>query len=300
MVDISRATSGVNLPPEVSQEIWGSTLEASAVMQASRQISLPGSGVSIPIVTGDAEAGWVAETENKPVSRPTLANKTITPYKLAVIVPFSDEFRRDIPALYAELVRRLPSALGKKFDQTVYASSGAPGSNFDQLGGADALVVDGTATYADLVAVYNAIAAEGGDLSAWIARPELQGLLLSATDGFGRPLFTPDATTSSRVGSMLGRPIFGTRATMLAGDTGIAGDFAGSAVFGTVEGVQVSFSDSATLTDGTTTVGTGEGAVEIPNTINLWQSNMFAVRAEIEVGFRVRDLEHFKRIRAAA
>lgn len=288
MVDISRATSGVNLPPDVSQEIWGGTLEASAVMQASRQINLPGSGVSIPIVTGEAEAGWVAETAAKPVSRPTLANKTITPYKLAVIVPFSDEFRRDLPALYAELVRRLPSALGKKFDQTVYAATGAPGSNFDQLGGATQVTVDATNTYADLVAAYQAVAAAGGDLSAWIARPELQGLLLGATDGFGRPLFTPDATTSNQVGSMLGRPIYGTRATMLSSttvgdDTGIAGDFAGSAVYGTVEGVQVSFSDQASLDDGGTE-------------IRLWQQNMFAVRAEIEVGFRVRDLDHFVRI----
>lgn len=288
MVDISRATSGVNLPPDVSGEIWTGTLEASAVMQASRRINLPGSGVSIPIVTGEAEADWVAETAEKPVSRPTLANKTITPYKLAVIVPFSDEFRRDLPALYAELVRRLPSALGKKFDETVYAASGAPGSNFDQLGTAAQLTVDGTDPYADLVAVYNAVAAAGGDLSAWVARPELQGLLLGATDGFGRPLFTPDATTSNRVGSMLGRPIFGTRATMTSSttvgdDTGIAGDFSGSAVYGTVEGVQVSFSDQATLNDGGTA-------------INLWQSNMFAVRAEVEVGFRVRDIDHFVRI----
>lgn len=288
MVDISRATSGVNLPPDVSGEIWASTLEASAVMQASRRITLPGGGVSIPIITGDAEADWVAETAEKPVSRPTLANKTITPYKLAVIVPFSDEFRRDLPALYGELTRRLPSALGKKFDETVYAASGAPGSNFDQLGGASQVTVDATDTYQDLVAAYQAVAAAGGDLSAWIARPELQGLLLSATDGFGRPLFTPDATTSNRVGSMLGRPIFGTRATMLSSttvgdDTGIAGDFAGSAVYGTVEGVQVSFSDQATLNDGGTA-------------LNLWQSNMFAVRAEIEVGFRVRDLDHFVRI----
>lgn len=45
------------------------------------------------------------------------------------------------------------------------------------------------------------------------------------------------------------------------------------AVWGTVEGMEISFSDQATLVDGTTT-------------INLWQQNMFAVRAEIEVGFR--------------
>lgn len=288
MVDLSRATSGVNLPPDVSTEIWSNSIESSVIMQAARRINLPGSGVNIPIITGEAQADWVGETEAKPVSRPTLGNKTITAYKLAVIVPFSDEFRRDLAGLYGELARRLPSALGKKFDETVFATTGAPGSNFDQLGTAAQMTVDATATYQDLVAVFNAVAATGADMTHWIARPELQGLLLSATDGFGRPLFTPDATTSSRVGSMLGRPILGTRATLpksttVGDDTGVAGDFSGSAVWGSVEGVKISMSDQATLDDGGTP-------------INLWQQNMFAVRAEIEVGFRVRDVSHFVRI----
>ena len=288
MVDISRATTGVYLPAEISGEIWATAVESSVVMQAARRINLPGAGVNIPIITGDPTADWVAETAHKPVSRPTLDNKTITAYKLAVIVPFSDEFRRDKAALYGEIARRVPAALGKKFDETVFAATGAPGSNFDQLGTAAQLTVDGTNTYQDLVAVYNAVASGGGDLTHWIASPALQGLLLSATDGFGRPLFTPDATTSNRVGSMLGRPILGTRtalptSTTVGDDTGVAGDFAGSAVWGSVEGVKVSFSDQATLNDGGTP-------------LYLWAQNMFAVRAEIEVGFRVRDLDHFIRI----
>ena len=53
---------------------------------------------------------------------------------------------------------------------------------------------------------------------------------------------------------------------------GVAGDWT-QAVWGTVEGIDISFSDQATLQNGTVT-------------INLWQQNMFAVRAEIEVGFR--------------
>lgn len=287
-IDINRTTSGVSLPREVSAEIWGNTVEQSAIMQTARQIQLPGGGATIHIVTGEPEAGWTNETDNKPVSRSTLDNKTITGYTLAVIEPFSNQFRRDLPGLYAELARRLPFALARKFDSTVYGVGAAPGSNFDQLGTAPAMTVDGTNTYQDLVAVFNAIAAQGGDLTHWIARPELQGLLLSATDGFGRPLFTPNATTSSVVGSMLGRPIYGTRGVMqtstTVGDTtGIAGDFSGSAVWGQVEGVQISVSDQATLTDGATT-------------LNLWQRNMFAVRAEIEVGFRVRDVNRFVRI----
>ena len=285
-VDINRGTTGVNLPPQVAAEIWGATLEASAVMQAARRINLPGSGVSIPLVTGDASAAWVAETEEKPVSRATLSNKTMTPYTLAVIEPFSNQFRRDLPALYGELVRRLPFALGKVFDQTVFGTTTAPGSNFDQLTSAPTLTVDGTGTFADLAAVLNAIAAQGAELTHWLASPALHGLALTAVDSLGRQFFVNDPAGSSSVGSIFGAPVIRTRATMPSGagatadKIGYAGDWAGSAVWGSVEGVQISISDQSTLNDGGTA-------------INLWQRNMFAVRAEIEVGFRVRDVNHF-------
>jgi HK97 family phage major capsid protein len=287
--DINRGTTGVALPLSVATEIWGNMVEESAVMRAARRINLPGNGVSIPVVTGDAAADWVDESDAKPVARPTLANKTMTPYTLAVIVPFSNQFRRDLPALYNELVRRLPSSLGQKFDSTVFGVGSAPGSNFDQLSGAPTLTVDATATFADLVAVVNAVAAAGGDLSAWIANPALHGLLLTAVDSFGRQFFISDPANQRTVGSVFGAPVYKTRAPMPTGAgatadiIGFAGDFSNSAVYGTVEGVQISLSDQATLLDG-------------EDTINLWQQNMFAVRAEVEIGFRVRDVNHFVKI----
>lgn len=285
--DLKRTTSGVLLPPQVSAEIWSTTQETSAVMAVSRQIALPGSGISIPIVTGDSAADWVAESAEKPVSHATLGNKTMTPYKLAVIETFSMEFRRDLPGLYGELVRRLPGALAKKFDNTVLAGT-APGSGFDVLSSAPSLTVDATSTYADLAAVFNAVAAAGGSLSHWIATAGFEGLLLSTVASDGRPLFIPDATTQGRVGSIFGRPVYTTRAALTASttvgdDTAVAGDFANSAIYGTVEGVQIDISDQATVNDGGTQV-------------NLWQRNMFAVRAEIEVGFIARDTDHFVRI----
>jgi HK97 family phage major capsid protein len=283
MVDINRGTTGVNLPADVASEIWGGIVEQSAVMRAARQINLPGRGVSIPLITGEATAGWVDETDEKPVSRATLDNKTMTPYTLAVIEPFSNQFRRDVPALYNELVRRLPFALGKHFDETVFGVRTAPGSNFDQLDGAPQASVDATDTFGDLAAVLNTLAAAGADLSAWIASPALHGRLLTATDNLGRQFFLSDPANQNTVGSVFGAPVYRTRAEMQTNQTGVAGDFAGSAVYGTVEGIQISISDQATLTDGAAT-------------INLWQRNMFAVRAEVEVGFRVRDLDHFVQI----
>ena len=291
-IDINRTTSGVNLPAQVSDEIWGETVEQSAVMRLARRITLPGSGVSVPIITGDATADWVDETDEKPVSRATLDNKTITPYKLAVIEPFSNEFRRDLPALYRELARRLPFALAKKFDATVFGlSAGAPGSNFDTLGGATAVGISGD-TYQGLVAADQAVATGGGVLNGWAVSPQGRGLLLGAVDGFGRPLFTASPNTGGTVSQLLGQPVYFTKAVYAAdadgagagtdAQLGYAGDWS-SALYGTVEGVQVSVSDQATINDGGTQ-------------LNLWQRNMFAIRAEIEVGFRVRDLDHFVKL----
>ena len=286
-IDINRTTAGVILPPAVSGEIWANTLETSAVMQLARQIPLPGSGVTVQTITGEPVAEWVAETDEKPVSRPTLGSKPLTPYKLAVIVPFSNEFRRDLPALYGALVNRLPAALGRAFDATVFNGS-APGANFDVLTGATAVGITGN-TYGGLLAADAAVAAGGGMLNGWALSPQARGVLLGALDGNDRPLFINNIQQDGAVPALLGAPVYMTRAVYLDAATdvlGFAGDWSG-AVYGTVEGVQVSISDQATVMDGETQ-------------LNLWQRNMFAVRAEIEVGFRVRNAAQFVRLTAAA
>lgn len=285
-IDMNRGTQGVALPAEISDEIWSETIESSAVMGAARRIPLPGSGVTLPIITGDAEASWVEETDPIEVSRPTLANKTIRGYKLAVIVPFSNEFKRDLESLYGELVNRLPGSLAKKFDETVSGAHAKPGDLFDQLDTAPALTIAPATAFKDMAAVLAAISAQGRELTHWISNPALHGQLLTATDALGRPFFISDPAAQKTVGSVFGAPVQRTRANLGAGNLGLAGDFANSAVYGTVQGVQVSLSDQATLKDG-------------DQSINLWQQDMFAVKAQIEVGFRVRNTQHFARLRSA-
>lgn len=287
-IDLNRGSSGVAdlLPKEVSQEIWGNAVKDSVIMQSARRINLPGGGVTVPVITGDAVADWVDETDEKPVSRATVSSKSITPYKLAVIEPFANEFRRDLPGLYAELARRLPHALAAKFDATVLNGS-APGSNFDVLTGSTAVQVDATDTLGDLANALTTVGAAGGDLSHWLISPQAEGTIMTAKDGAGNYAFLRDARTDSgAIGSIFGRDVLKSPAVYAAGTPstiGFAGDFAGSAVWGSVEGIQIAISDQASLTDG-------------GNQINLWQRNMFAIRAEIEVGFIVRNGAHFVKL----
>lgn len=89
-------------------------------------------------------------------------------------MPFSNQFRRDVPALYDELVKRLPLALAQKFDATVFGGVTVPGSNFDTLKSCTAQEI-GTNAYQGLVAADADISDHNGILNGWVRIPQGQG-----------------------------------------------------------------------------------------------------------------------------
>lgn len=296
MSGISTNRSNIALPTDVSAEIIQKTQEESAVMRLARQVTLPGRGMAIPMITGDPVANWVDETGAKPVSNPSLDKKVMTPYKLAVIVPFSDEFARDYKALYDELVKRIPGALAKKFDATVFNGS-APGSGFNVLTSCTAQSIDVNASgvggfYSALVAADVDIASHDGDLNGFAMSAQARGEMLSALDKDGRPIFINNVAEGA-VPRLLGQAVYYSKGLYFAGNAsasgvaakpdvlGFAGDWT-QAMYGTVEGVKIDISNQATLTIGSSAV-------------NLWEHNMFAVKAEIEAGF-VADTSCFNKI----
>ena len=286
MSGISTNRTDITLPSEISSEIMQKVQGSSAIMQLARAVTLPGRGLTIPVITSDPSASWVAETDEKPVANPGLSTKLMDAYTLAVIVPFSNQFLRDARALYDALIARLPGALALKFDQTVMGAVAKPGANFDNFAGctAQSLVASlGHTAYDALVAAFADIADGGFALDGFGLSPAAQGILLGATDSNGRPLFV-NSVAEGAIPRILGaRAVMG-RGLYSAGQAaagsssgtpasiGVAGDWS-QAMYGVVEGVKIDVSDQATLTSGTTV-------------INLWQRNMVAVRAEIEVGFR--------------
>lgn len=302
MSGINTNRSNIALPNAISAEIIQKTQDESAIMRLARKVTLPGTGMTIPMITGDPEAAWVAETAAKPVSNPSLDKKNMTPYKIAVIVPFSDEFARDYAALYDALVARIPGALAKKFDATVFNGT-APGSGFDVLTLCTAQSIDTDASgnggfYSALVGADIDIATHDGDLNGFAMSPQARGEMLSALDRDGRPIFINNVAEGA-VPRLLGQTVYYSRGLYFAGNAasgssgssgyvaekadvlGFAGDWT-KAMYGTVEGVKIDISNQATLTINS-------------QAVNLWEHNMFAVKAEIEVGF-VADATVFNKI----
>ena len=284
-VDINRRTTGLTLTPEMSGEIIAKAVEQSAVMRLAERIALPGNGLSIPVITGEPTADWVAETAEKPVSEHTFGTKTMTPYKLAVIELFSNEFRRDFRALYDELARRLPFALARKFDETVFHGT-APGTGFDVISGATAKDIE-TTPYGSIVDAYGAIATAGYRPTGFALSPAAEVILFSAVGQDQRPIFLPSVADGS-VGAILGVPVTKANSTYATGNpatVGFVGDWS-QAKWGMVNDISVSVSEEATINTGT-------------ETVNLWQRNMFAIRAEVEVGHIVNAANAFVKLTGA-
>lgn len=290
--------TNIELPAEVSSEILQKTQEASTIMRLATEIELPGGGVEIPVIAGDPEPEWVSETGLKPVRFPSLNKKIMKGHTLAVIVPFSNQFRRDAAKLYDQLVKRLPGVIAKKYDRTCFfGPDGGSLSNFDNLGNVTAASLQ-SSVYLGLVAADTNISEEGGLINGYVFSPQGRAMLLSALDGQNRPLFTL-GTSSRDVPAVLGAPTYFTPGAYKAGSAaagsdpavpdvvGIAGDWS-HAMYGIVENFNISISDQATLTY--TDPDTNQTV-----TINLWQQNMFAVRCEFEAGF-VAETAYFNRL----
>lgn len=287
--DINRRTAGVQLPKELSADIIAGALEGSTVLSEFGTTVMPASGVSFQTVTGEPTAAWVAETDEKPVSRHTFGTKEVTPYKMAVIEPFSNEFRRDKAALYAVLAQRLPFALSRLLDRTVLGVDAAPGSGFDTLAGAPAMTVGTTTPLAQLLAINAYLAGRSVSPSSWIGTPGFESQLLTTQFPDGSGVFVSDYRAAPVVGRLLGAPVRRHVSTVLktsttvGDDTAIVGDFRGRAAIGVVERITVRASDQATINDGGTQ-------------LNLWQRNMFALLVEFEVGCVINDVADFVRV----
>lgn len=288
--DINRATTGVYLPTEVSSEIWTRTQEASAVMNLATAMPMPGSGVTVRMITGDPVANWVGETGAIGVSKGTQDKKEIKPYKMGVIVPFSYEYMRDDDTMYQELINRIPGVFAEKFDGTVFGKYTKPGEMFDQL--KDCTGVDiVNDPWAGLVSADRIVAENNAILNGYCISPKARSLFLGAKDGNDRPLFI-DSVSQGSVPPLLGNPVYNSRAVYLEGakatstpeQLAIAGDWS-SARYGMVEGMRVFVATQGTLP-----------ATESGETINLLTEEMVAIRFTMEIAFRVKDTDDFVKL----
>ena len=292
-LDVSRLTNGVILTPEMSSEIWTDSIKQSALTQLATRVNLPGKGVKWQTLNAPNAAEWVGETAEKPVVDPTFGSKTMIPYKLAQIITVSEEFTRDAANLWNAVQAQASEAIAQAIDKTFLAGTiPLPGADgVDTLADAQTVSVK-NGKYVDFVKIATTVLDSNGDLSGIAITNKGLSKFLSAVDENGRPLMVP-GVGSTELGSAFGARMikspWGYKEAVKASTDpkvnaapevlGVAGDWT-QAYYGTVQGIRIKMTDTATVKKGS-------------QTINLWQSNMIAFLVEAEVGFIVRDKSKF-------
>ena len=281
-IDLNTGSAGVYLEPSQANEIWTETIKQSAVAQLARRMEIPGNGSVIDTLGSATPAGWVGETEEKPVSTPTIGSKKIIPYKLAKIILASEEFTRDKPRLWNAITSQASQGFAETEDKTfLTGETDRPITDgMDTLSDAQKVSI-GKGDYASFVKIATTVLENGGNLNGIALSPQGQAKFLQATDANGRPLLVNNASTSD-LGMMFGARVVKSNWGYKAGSPnilGIAGDW-NYAILATVGGIRMKASTDATVNvDGTQ--------------VNLWQRNMTGILLEAYVGFVVRDKSKF-------
>ena len=269
-----------------SAPIFNKAAQTSVVQKLARQIPLGINGQSIPVVTGNLTAGWVAEGATKPASAGTMTLKTMDPKKLAVIAVVSAEVVRANPGNYMDFIRNdVARAFAVAFDAAALHGTNTPFSTYiDQT--SNSVEFTGTtpaftSVWSDLNSALSTLVTAGKDPNGWALDSRFEPVLNGVVDTAGRPLFIESPLTETagpiRAGRLMGRNAFvGPGVYGATGKIyGYLGDWS-QAAWGTVGGISYDISTQASVTV--------NGAL-----VSLWENNLVAVRAEAEYGFLVND-----------
>lgn len=222
----------------------------------------------IPSQLTGGTAAWVGEGAAKPLTNPTYSEVEIKEHKLAAITVYTQELmRRSDPAVDVlvrdDLIEASKTLIDNTFLDAVAASTARPAGVLNGVAATPNTGTTAAAYEADLLALIKSFVTANLSLDgSYFLMSETRAAQISLLrDALGNSYFTGMALRGTR--TLMGIPVITSQAVgnkiilVKTSEILLAQD----------GGVDVSYSDQATLVDGGTTH-------------HLWQENKFAVRVE--------------------
>ncbi|WP_214813796.1 phage major capsid protein [Exiguobacterium sp. s196] len=279
-----------SIPTQYASEMIGEVVQNSAVMQLAQleDMSLPKK--EITYLAEGPGAYWVAEGERIQTSKATWLTAEMEAKKLGVIIPVSKEFLRYSVSDFFNMIRpKIAEAFYKKFDQAALFGTQSPYAAGHSILAA-ATAAGNTVAHDDAEALYGQLNGLIGlvedneiDPDGIVTVRSLKQVFRGELDSTGRPIYVkgdgtaPDDILGLPIAYVNGSSFDKTKAVAMTGDW----DYAR---FGILQDIQYSISEEATLT---TVVDEGG------EPLNLFERDMFALRATMHVAFMVLKDEAF-------
>ena len=224
------ADGGYAVPPDFRETIVKKVMGETNLMSMCEQFVTSSYKVTVPLDTatpwqtsGGILTYWVGENTAITQSKPALSSIDIQAYKLAALVPLTDELISDAPALNAWLPGKVSEKITSAMNAALIAGSGDGSTQPTGIVGSAGEVVQAavsgqganTIVWKNVTGMYSRMLPQLIPQSVWLVHPATlpQLLEMSATAGNVPVWLPPTAATYSAgmagpAGTLLGRPVY--------------------------------------------------------------------------------------------
>lgn len=271
-----------SIPTESGTLVLKEFMANSAVAQLAKYEEMTKPKKEFTYLAEGPGAYWVGETERIQTSKATWLTAVMEAKKLAVIIPVSKEFLKyTVTDFFTQMQPAIAEAFYKKFDQAALFGTGSPYASgvsvFERITTSGQSVEYGTGAnlYFDLNDVAGLLEDADHDVNGFTTTKSFRKDLRAAKDENNNPIFndatggTPSQVLGQAIGYVSKASFDKTKALMLAGDWDMAR-------YGILQGIEYKVSEEATLS----TIVDADG-----KPINLYEQDMFALRATMHIGF---------------
>ena len=269
------------IPTEQGTLVLKDFMTNSAVAQLATYEQMTKPRKEFTYLSGGPGAYWVGEGERIQTSKAEWLTATMEAKKLGVIIPASKEFLRySVTDFFNQMRPAIAEAFYTKFDQAALFGNESPYADgisvYERIVASGNTIARGTGDnlYADLNDLLGVVEDGDNDVNGYTTTRRFRHTLRGAVDGQGRPIFndttsgTPNQVLGLPVGYVDGKAWDRSKAELIAGDWKYAR-------YGILQGIEYAISEDATLT----TITADGGPV------NLFERDMFALRATMHIGF---------------
>lgn len=213
-LNLGAATAGgYVVAPEYSSQIIESLTQFSPLRGLASVMTIGGTEVYIPTLTGNADGGWVTETGVRPSTEPTFGQANIKVFEFAAIVPVSQQLLEDS---FIDLSGFLSRHIVKRFAKAESAGfitgdgNGKPTGLLNTPGNYEQIVAkqDGTNIIPKLIEAFYALPSDYASVGSWLMRRETMGMIRKMADATGAAALWSDSLANGTPATLLGRPVY--------------------------------------------------------------------------------------------
>lgn len=207
------ANGGYVVAPEYSTKIIEGLTQVSPLRGLASVMTIGGTEIYIPTLTGNVAGGWVTETGSRPSTEPTFGQANIKVYEQAGYVPVSQQLLEDS---FVDLAAYLAVQIRKQFGKgeatafMVGDGNGKPTGLLHTPGDYTQITADqdGSDLLDKLIETFYKLPGEYANVGSWMMKRETMGLIRKLADNATKGTLWSDSLANGTPATLLGRPVY--------------------------------------------------------------------------------------------